>query len=484
MPEGQGPVDSGSGPPAGSPSASPWAQQIPADQLQRVVDRDLGGAPRIRRDDPAFQPPFDPLKGTAVRDTRIVYRDLPLVNSTVDWTVDQMSAALRANMWGVFEAPGQLADAILGDDRVQATLGSRISGLFGREVRFRPADDSLAAKECLLAWERVWPAVAPAHVMTQLQAYSILMGWMPAQINWDTSAPVWCPYLYPWHPRYTYYHWNLRRYVALSQDGQLPIMAGNGKWLLHAPFGEYRGWVRGAIRAVAEPWLIRHWAIRDWARFSEVHGMPIKKAIVPASAEQGQRDAYEAALSQLATETTLMVTQGNDGTNHYDFELVEAKDTAWESFPGLRDHCDMAIVLAIMFQNLTTEVKGGSFAATTAHMDIRQGGIQADNASWRWTLREQVARPFAWLNFGDPFLAPITDWDVTPREEYEHNAKQFLELGKGIQTLRVGGVKFVDTEQLRAFVAKKFGLDELPDFEMVDPVASGGMGGGGGSFGQ
>jgi hypothetical protein len=88
MPEGQGPVDSGSGPPAGSPSASPWAQQIPADQLQRVVDRDLGGAPRIRRDDPAFQPPSDPLRGTAKETTRIVYRDLPLVNSTVDWTVD------------------------------------------------------------------------------------------------------------------------------------------------------------------------------------------------------------------------------------------------------------------------------------------------------------------------------------------------------------------------------------------------------------
>jgi len=140
-------------------------------------------------------------------------------------------------------------------------------------------------------------------------------------------------------------------------------------------------------------------------------------------------------------------------------------------------------VLALMFQNLTTEVKGGSFAATTAHMDIRQGGLQFDNAAWRWTIWQQVARPFAWLNFGDPDLAPITDNDVTPREEYEHNAKQFQEFGKAVQVLRQGGVKFLDTEQLRKFCSEKFGLDGLPDFEITDPV-SGSSGGGGGGFGS
>ncbi len=445
----------------------------------------MGGVPDIQRDDPAFQPPSDPLSGQLKGIAKIVYRDLPLISTIVDWQVDWLRAAVRAHMWGMFEQSGQLVDAILGDDRVHATLGSRISGLFGREVRFRPANDSMAAKECLDAWVKAWPGFATVAAQTEMQAYTILMGFEPAQLSWGAMGGVeYCPYVRPWHPRYTYYNWSLRKFVAFSQDGSLPILPGNGKWLLHAPYGEYRGWIRGAVRPIAEPWLMRHWALRDWARFSEVHGMPIKKGIVPASAEQGQRDAYEAALSQLATETTLMVSQGNDGVNSYDFELVEAKDTAWEAFPGLRDHCDMAIVLALMFQNLTTEVKGGSYAATTAHMDIRQGGLQFDNAAWRWTIWQQVARPFAWLNFGDPDLAPITDNDVTPREEYEHNAKQFQEFGKAIQVLAQGGVKFTDTEQLRKFCSEKFGLDGLPDFEINDPVATGGGGGGGGMGGM
>jgi hypothetical protein len=480
------PVDSGSGPPKGSISDSPYAQQIRPGNLPGVINEHLGGAATIALNDPAFQPPTDPLKGTSKEQTRLVYRDLPLIETLTEWTVPQMRAAVRAHMWGIFEGSGQLVDAVIGDDRVQATLGSRISGLFGREVRFRPADDSMAARECMDAWAKAWPMFATAAAMTEMQAYTILMGWEPAQLTWGPVGEIeYCPYLKPWHPRYTYYHWPLRRFIALSQDGQLPIMPGNGKWLLHAPYGEYRGWIRGAIRAVAEPWLMRHWALRDWARFSEVHGLPVKKGKVPASADVVQRDAFAAALSQLATETTIMVSQGNDGVNSYDFELVEAKDTAWESFPGLRDHCDMAIVLAIKFANLTTEIKsGGSYAASKSHEGVDEKTSQFDNAAWRWTIWQQVARPFAWLNFGDPDLAPITDHDVTPREEYTHNAKQFQQFGTAVEVLRRGGVKFRDTEELRAFCRDKFGLDGLPDFEIVDPMPSSSGGGGGGGFGS
>lgn len=473
-------ADNGTGPPAGSSSASPYAQQIPASQYTRAIEQQLGGGAVIRQDDPAFQPPHDPLLGrdkNAV--TRIVPRDLPLVESITTWTVDQIRSALRSHVWGIYEWSGQLCDAVLGDDRVQATLGSLLTGLFSRELQFKPANDSLAAKECCDAWVKIFPSFETNAAASQMSAYAKLMGWMPATINWDTDGPIACPYLYPWHPRYTYYHWPLRKYVALTQDGQMPIIPGNGKWMLYAPYGEYRGWIRGAIRAVAFPWLMRHWALRDWARFAEKHGIPIVKATCPASAEQGQRDAFATALTQMATETTIMVSEGNDGTNRYDVEIVEPKDTAWEAFPGLRDHCDMAIVLALMMQNLTTEVKGGSFAATSSHMDIRQGGIQAENSNWYHAVREQVARPFAWLNFGDASLAPYTTRDVTPREEYASNADQFAKFGTAIEVLRRGGVKFSDSEQVKRFARERFGLAGLPDFEIVDPVAAGGAGGGG-----
>jgi len=449
---------------------------ITYDQAQAEIQQTIGPT-GIVRNDPGFAPPGNPLTLSGARPTaQVVYRDIPLVTVQNSWTVDGARSALAAHMIGVFEHSGALADSILGDDRVMATLGSRRAGLFGREVRFRPANDSSAAREVLDAWVEHWPMFAGNSELGLNHDYEILMGFSDAQLIWDTTQPIWRPYLRHWHPRYQYWHWQLRRMIALSQDGQIPIIPGNGKWVHHSRYGEYRCWIRGALRAVTEPWLIRHFAIRDWARYSEKHGLPIVIAETPAAADPGERSQFAGQVANLGNESSVLLGKGVDQENSYDLRLLEATDTAWEAFPGLRNHCDMAIVLALLFQNLTTEVTGGSLAATSAHMDIRDSGIQDDNTAWRNTLHGQVARPFAFFNFGDADLAPWTEWDVASRSQYEANAKQFQAFGTAIEVMARGGVKFQDVEQVRRFAASRFGLDGLPDFVIGDPVSSGGLG--------
>jgi phage gp29-like protein len=412
--------------------------------------------------DHAFQPGQPTISQPGAK---VIYRDLPIVTIATKWSVDQVRGALAANLIGNFYAPAMLCDEILGDDRVQATMGSRVAGLLGRETIFEPANDSRAAKESMRAFEECWPDLGGYGCQGWMQAYGVMMGWSSAQIVWDTTGPVWRPSLRPWHPIYTYYHWTLRRYIALSQDGQIAIEPGNGKWVLHAPWGDYRAWVFGALRAVAQPWLGRHYAYRDWMRYSEKHGLPIMKASAPASADPVQRSAFEAALLNMASETTVLLNKGLEGQgSDYDLDLLEATDTAWESFPGLIDRSDMSIVLAILFQNLSTEVKGGSFNATTAHMDIRQQGIERDDIAWTTTAR-QITRPFAFFNFGDPDLAPKVRRDVQSAAVHKDNAALAALLGQCLTSLRTAGIRL---KKPRAFV-KTFDLDIGP-YEHVDPV--------------
>jgi hypothetical protein len=156
----------------------------------------------------------------------------------------------------------------------------------------------------------------------------------------------------------------------------------------------------------------------------------------------------------------------------YDYALVEAKDTAWESFPGLRDHTDLAIILAIKFQNLTTEIhSGGSYAAAKEHGKGDVAQIAADNRAWKTTILRDFARPFAYLNFGNADLAPITDLDVPepPREDYASNAELFQKFGTALEVMARAGIKFKDVEALRAFAQCQFGLNKLPDFDIQDP---------------
>lgn len=462
-------------------TGAPWAQQLTPDQMRGMTDAQVGGQIPIVRNDPAFQPPSDPLKaGDAGKRARLVYRDIPLTSVVLGvgpgaWTPPAVYAALQGHSIGVFDASAQLADAILGDPRIQATVNSKQSALFGQEQVFQPANDSRAAREVLDAWVGHWPQLANGSQIREIDTYEIIMGWCPAQVTWDTSGERWLPYLRFFHPRYTYYHWNLRRYIALTLDGQIPIYPGDAKWLLHASHGEYRGWMYGAIRGVAEPWLLRHWAFRDMARFSERYGTPILKLKVPAAAAEDQRDRFQADMTSIAGSTTVMVPQGVDPSQNYDLELVEATAQAWQIFPGLVDRCDMDIVLAILMQNLTTEVSGGSFAATKSHMEILQHGTEIANQAWKLTIRNQMARPFAAFNFGDASLAPWTSWDVKARGDYDGNASRFYSFGQALQILRQGGVKFPDETKLRDFAKDQFGL-ELPKVEITEPDSGSGGG--------
>jgi hypothetical protein len=438
------------------------------------------GPTGIQQDDPAFTQ-FDPLKQPGREAVAsVVYREIPVISIQNAWSVPGVRQALTSNLNGIFETSAQLWESIRGDDRVTATLGSRTAGLFGREVRHTPANASKAAKECCDAWAECWPQFAGGPALRTISEYEIGLGWAPAQLVWDTSTPVWKPTAKFWNNRYTYWHWGLRRYIALSMDGQIPIEPGDGKWMIHSKYDPYRAWIFGAVRAVAEPWLLRHFAFRDMARYSEVHGLPIRIAETPASADATERAEYAAKVATLGTETTLLLGKGVDAQNSYGFRLEEAKDPAWEVFSALIGQCDMAIVLALMFQNLTTEVKTGSYAAVQGHMDVRQNGIQADNAAWRYTLRNQVIRPFALFNFGDPDLAPTTEWDVTPLDQLDAKVERFQKFMTAIEVGRRGGWEFQDAEKARVWASVGMGFEGMPEFKITEPVASG-MGGAGSS---
>lgn len=459
--------DPGYGPPPGDPTGPGRVNgEIPFAELARLAEASK---------DPAFARPIDATGPGTRALSKIIFRDVPLVTIQNTWSIPEVRGALYAHLTGTFYASGMLCDSMLGDDRITATLNSRAAGWLGREVRFRAADDSTAAKECRLAWEAWWPRFSGDSAIREMFDYGTMMGFSHGQLVWDTEQRGldFAPSIQPWHPVFSYYDWIARCFQAIGQDASIPIVPGNGKWIEYAPFGSYRGWIRGAIRPCAEPWLLRHFGFRDMARFGEVHGNPTRKGLVPMVGDPIERAAFEKALSSLGSDTAIMVPRGvdaNDGLG-YDYVLVEATSKAWEVHPCQIDRCDMAIVLALLMVNLTTQVEGGSYGAAKAQMDVRSEGSQLDNATWKRTIYNQVARPFAYLNFGDADLAPWTWWDVKGSQEYADNAKQFQAVGTGFQTLHQGGVKFKDVAEVRKWISENFGLDNFPDFEFIEAPA-------------
>lgn len=430
---------------------------------------DAFGVTKPPTDDVAFQPPRDPLDADKLKATAsTVHREIPLVTVATSWGVADVRAAYGDLVIGLFDRPAQLVDSVTGDSRVLAGMSSRVGGLLGRPVEFqvpRRYRDSDTAKECSRAFEDAWPTMAAEPILSELQKWGVMLGFGPAQVLWDTGGRYAIPHPRPWHPRYCYYHWIYRCYVAITQDGQVPITPGDGHWILHAPHGQYRGWMNGAVRAIAPWWLARNYALRDWARYSERHGMPIIKAETPAAADPAMVAQFRSAVAQLGQETAIQLPKGVDGVNSYDVKLLEASDTAWEGFAQLIAACDREITLALLAQNLTTEVKEGSFAAARVHADVRQALVEADARALADTIYMQLARPFAAMNFGDPDLAPRVRWDVTPFEDSKTKTETLMLFAQAIYALRNSGLEVEDVGRL----AREFGVN-LGDVKKVDPL--------------
>ena len=69
----------------------------------------LGASPRT--DDPAFQPPRDPLDDLSEVRSRaqVIHREIPDVNVQQGWTITDVRSALQDLVAGLFDAPDRRA---------------------------------------------------------------------------------------------------------------------------------------------------------------------------------------------------------------------------------------------------------------------------------------------------------------------------------------------------------------------------------------
>lgn len=428
--------------------------QIIADQL---------GAQPPRTDDPAFQRIRDPLSGERLRvEAGVVHRDIPVITINTGWTPQLIRFAFADLVAGIFDPISQLIDSMTGDSRVQSGLNSRVGGLLGRPVDFvlpKKYADSALAKECRDAFVEAWPTMAAESMLSELQTWAIMLGHGHAQILWDTSGEYAIPHPRVWHPRYTYYNWQYRCLVAVTQDGQVPVIGGDGHWIFHAPHGEYRGWMRGAGRAIAPWWLSRNYALRDASRWSEANGQPLVKLMHPASADRLMVEQFRSSMANRGGDTCVDLPQNIDGstgeTSGFNVEYLEAAGKGFDGFFALIAACDREITLALLAQNLTTEVKEGSMAAARVHADVRQALVERDAMGLTHTLYNQLARPFAAMNFGLADIAPKALWNVKPYEDDQTAAATLLTVTQAITNMRNAGIEIVDP----GWLAKQFGVN-------------------------
>jgi phage gp29-like protein len=426
-----------------------------------------GGAPVYdKREGPPKPPKLTPTRASGLK----AHRDLPHFSVGHFEAVSHVKQALlELEQAGIFFQSSQMVDAMGRDDRIEGVLDARVRGFLALPLEVKPASEEDTDEAVAEAWRKRFDKVFPPEALAELKTWGIMLGAGVGQLRWEVGDDgLWWPRLHVWHPRYLRWDWNTRSYwVTTDGDGQQEVTPGDGTWVLYTPYGAQRGWMKALVRRLAVSWLIRQWALRDWARNSEVLGIPIRKALVPMEAQPEDKDRFVAEVASLANETTIKVEQSSiDQGPKYDVELVEAAQSEGITFDKLLQRVDTNIAVTINGQNLTTEVKGGSYAAAQVHENVRSDVLAFDGKTLHACVHEQVMAPWAELNLGARDRAPRACWNTKPPEDEAKKATALGAVGTAITNLGQAGVP-VDGRRL----AERF---NVPMREDLPPAATAG----------
>ena len=371
--------------------------------------------------------------------------DVPVVSFTDFDSVGQVKSALYQLERGQFSLAAQLVDRMFWDDRIKGVSDTRFNALFSLPLTFEAQGNAAAAK----GLEKNWKKMFPRSQLRGLMKWGIYLGFGIGQLLWDLQDGQQVPRLKVWHPQFSYWRWDTRSFWVTTMDGPAEVIAGDKQWVLYTPYGEQLGWMDGLVRSLAIPFMARQWAFRDWARSSEVHGIPVKGAVVPADAKREEKDKFASDLAALGRDVVIQLPRV-DENEFFDLKLIEAATDSHKTFMELMNQCNSSIAITLLGQNLTTEIsKGdGSRAAAQVHDRVRGDFLKADAESMSDCVREQAVTPWSVLNFGsDPEQAPTPTWAVDPPEDKNDKADGLQKLAGALATFKTAAAP-VDQRQV------------------------------------
>lgn len=396
----------------------------------------------------------------------------------------EFDAILREHDYGIFRRSAELVDQMWMDDRISGVMRTRINGLLSAPVRWQPSSDKRKAKVLSELWgghnddaHGRWRESIGTPAASEMLKWGLMLGIAVAQKVWVRTGREWFPRIVPWHPANVRWDWWSRRFLIQTQDAgeiALPLPDEDprceGEWFVWCPYGVQYGWKSSLVRSLAGKFLARQWTERDWSRWCEKHGMPLMKAMVPATAEGENAERFFSSLSNMGSEAAAWCPQGDSPSASYDIEPIEFVGKTWDGFQAFKKELDTDIAICVLGQNLTTEVQSGSLAAAGVHNAVRLDIAKQDAEFWP-AFRDAVVTWHAEYNYGDAALAPRPEAMVEPPEDDANKATGLKSLGDALLSLKTAS-DAIDIEAL----AEEYGLPLLAEVGDPDPVDEGAEG--------
>ena len=381
----------------------------------------------------------------------------------VTWTPALVRAAIRSAEAGQLQMAAACCAWLLQDARIVGALQARVDQLMGLPVQFQSADKA-DPNRYIGDLGDDFSECYPEDELSQILTWGLLLGVTTARHapDYGTSGRL-LPKPKFFSPASLRYDVLLGTWAVEDVNRQLlPVTPNDGTWLLFTPYGKDRPWASGLWYSIALLAVAKSYATQDWAKASEKAAMWVfestavdRDGLPSITTTKEQRQQLVDALDARGSDASVALPAG------WQLKLLQSAD-AYHIYLDQINMIDTAISVLIRGGNLTTQVTGGSLAATQAQAETGDGAkVRKDSATLGTFLREQSINWWAEWNFGPGSLAPWPKWEKKSPKTVDPNT------ATAISSYTSAGFD-VDVDLLR----DEYGLDFLVSYERPAPAPS------------
>lgn len=325
------------------------------------------------------------------------------------------------------------SDARDRDSHLDGVVRKRVQQMMGRPFVFHPPVGYERDKEAIDACTFVSRALLEESRGFRSQLCGLMAGavygYAVSKIRWRTNgAAERIPHLEWEHPnrfgwdretrKLGFYSGPYRSHYSIKPLSDYPDC-----FVAHVPMGgrsDYP-WRRGPMRSCIIPSFIKRQGLRFWLVAAEKYGQPKPYAIVPPGIDDdGQSNASTIAVVQESLNKLNSTHWAATFTKGIEIGNIEGAGTVTgEVQKGLIDWAEMTMSIAILGQNLSTKVEGGSFAAAEAHRFVAGDLHLADAVELAETISQQIVEPLIRYNRpGAPL--PVCEITTGAKQVFDH----------------------------------------------------------------
>lgn len=233
-------------------------------------------------------------------------------------------------------------------------------------------------------------------------------------------------------PTYIRYRWadSVSNWYYNSAVGPIPILAGDGRWVLWCAAGHAEPWMRGLWCAAGRIYIEKQSAILESMNYQRTLANAAIIGEAPQGATDLDREAQLDALSNWGLNTVISTPPG------FKTQLLQGSGEGFQTFDTTIKRCNEELIILVAGQTVSVQGNSG-FSSSGIYETIREDLIRSTADSLAYLINTQIIPQWVVGSYGMEELenSPCIEFDTTRPRDPAQLAKSWIETASAVTAL-------------------------------------------------